>query len=792
LLRRVDLSAVLRELSVGALFLVLSAAMSWPLALGMGTYVSDPGDPWLNAWILDWGQRGTFLQPLSLFQAPIFHPSLYALAFSEHIYGIALLTLPFRLLGAGPVMVHNIALLLGFAGSGYGAYVLARVATGSTPAALVGGVFFAFVPYRFDQLPHVQHIWSIWLPLLAASLIHYARRPGPGRAALFGAVFLMNGLTNIHWFLFGSFAIVLTAIFIAAVQRRMTSKDYWLPLGLAALLASLLLLPFFLPYHAASNLYQMKRGRSESEAYSATFSDWLRATPRNRVYGSLGNAMDAPAERKLFPGLLAILLAATAIARARRDDFEVHHAGGEDHLGPPRRTLVRALDVLIVMSAGFTYWAMAADRIVWRVGEVDLMRAAGASVPAMILTAALLVRLWIRYPDSWGSSLAATIRASRFPLWMWIALLWVAIGVLGSLGMNAFFHTFLFQKIEIFRSVRVPARWAMIAYTGLALLAAAGVATLFRERSARGRFAIAASLSALLLIELRAAPILWYSSPEHPAAVYEWLARQPLRGAVVELPIGSDVWVEGPYLIGQTAHRKRLVNGFSGFEPPQHAKLVGMFTAAPIDPSFAHELESIGCSLLIVHADRLGGQREQTLSWLREGLRKGRLAFIGRFEHHVRGDWVFALPRVEPATLALPLPGIPDHAGRLPLENLELLLSSDDPLYNASTFGRVDTVRDGQQIDGPLEIAGWALSPHGVAAVNVLLEGGRVSIPATLVPRGDVTAAYPWYPQSPTPGFQLAIPERPKGVSSETYLQVEIVDGRGIRTRLDPLFVLWK
>jgi hypothetical protein len=795
LLRRTLTPAVLRELAVGTFFLLLSVVMTWPLVLSLQTYVSDPGDPWLNAWILDWGQRATLTRPSELFHAPIFHPADYTLAFSEHLWGIAVLTLPFRLLGLGPIAIHNIALLIGFASSGYGAWVLARIVTGSAAAALAAGTFYAFLPYRFDQLPHLQHVWSVWLPLLLAAAIHYARRPSYGRAALFGAAFLMNGLTNIHWFVFGSFSIVLTFFGIALAGGHLRSRRFWSPIAVSTLAASILLLPFLLPYRAASDLYKMKRGRGETQVYSATWSDWLRATPRTRLYGQLANAQDAPAERKLFPGLLALLLASAGVLRSRRNDFfGVENAAISGGEGEPRTShpvrLLRLLDCLIVASAAFTYWGVAADRIEWRIGEIDLVRATGASVPAMLLLIFILVRLWIRYPGGSEGSLARTIRSSRLPLWMWIALFWVVLGVLGSLGMNAFFHTFLFQKIEIFRSVRAPARWAMVAYTGLAMLIAAGVTSLLRGRSERQRLLAGGLIVAALLLELRAAPILWYSSPSGSPPVYRWLAEQELRGAVLELPIGPDVWVEGPYLLGQTVHEKPIVNGFSGFQPPVHGRIVEMASSTPLDAALFDELERIGCSLIAVHLDRLGENRAATLGWLASGLRRGRIIFIGRFDHHTSGDWVFALPRVEPRAAAMRLPDVRDGAGRLPRENLEVMLGGGARFYSDTTFGQFDVLSNGQHVEGPLRLTGWALSPHGIAEVRMRLEGGRVVRPAQLVPRGDVAAAYPWY-DVPSPGFDLTLDRRPAGVSRETYIQMEVVDGSGVVTRLDPLLVIW-
>src|SRR5687767_5168347 len=85
------------------LFIGLTLAMTWPLSLNLGRAVSDPGDPYVNIWILDWDWWATFRAPLSLFHANAFHPAKYSLAFSENLYGVAMLLFPQRLFGVDAI-----------------------------------------------------------------------------------------------------------------------------------------------------------------------------------------------------------------------------------------------------------------------------------------------------------------------------------------------------------------------------------------------------------------------------------------------------------------------------------------------------------------------------------------------------------------------------------------------------------------------------------------------------------------------------------------------------------------
>src|SRR6266545_4295496 len=136
---RVKPSSLVRELLIFCGFLLLTIVMTWPCVTHLRDAASDPGDPYLNSWILWWDYHQTFHDPLNLFHANIFYPYRYTLAFSEHDYGIALLCFPLFALGLRPLTVHGIATLFGFAFSGYGAYRLSRTLTGCKGVAWIAG-----------------------------------------------------------------------------------------------------------------------------------------------------------------------------------------------------------------------------------------------------------------------------------------------------------------------------------------------------------------------------------------------------------------------------------------------------------------------------------------------------------------------------------------------------------------------------------------------------------------------------------------------------------------------------
>lgn len=301
-----------REVLIFAAYVLLAVMLTWPLARTLGTSVSDLGDPLLNTWILDWTSHALMHSPLGLFDPPMFVPSLHPLAYSEHLVGIALLTLPFHLAGVPPIALYNIAMLLGFALSGYAAFVLARMFTPLFLPAFAAGIFFAFVSFKFDHLAHLQIVvGSGWIAFILAALLAWWRRPDWTRAALFAGAFVMNGLTNIYFLLFAAAAVGLSLLFLFFAGEKRERKT-WLRMAAALLLSGLILLPFLQPYRVVSKAYQMKRPAEEVLAGSGDWSDWLRATSRSRWYGDLIPPEKHRHEHELFPGLFALTMLAAA------------------------------------------------------------------------------------------------------------------------------------------------------------------------------------------------------------------------------------------------------------------------------------------------------------------------------------------------------------------------------------------------------------------------------------------------------------------------------------------------
>jgi hypothetical protein len=772
-------SALAEQAAIALLFVVLSIVLTWPLAARLETAVSDLGDPLLNAWILNWDQYAAVHHPTQIYQAPIFYPSKYPLAYSENLFGISALLLPFYLLGFSPLVVYNLAMIGGFAFAGWAGAILARETGAGRFSAILAGVLYAFVQFRLDHLAHLQIVWSGWLPLMLAALLRYRRHPTKRVAVLAALTVLMNGLTNVHWLLFGTMALGITLAFLMIVDRRPLLE--WAALIIAYSLALGCLVPVLLPYRTVSNLYQMRRDRNEALGGSADWTDWLVATPMNATYGDLPEPEKSNHERRLFPGLVSLLCTAAAIVVLRRKYGPVQI----DSFDPPR-WLLRTLDTAIVVATIVTYFGAISPNYVFRLFGFTVLDVQGAGVPAVVLVLAILSRLFLALPGAWqrnSRTLGDVVRNSRLPVEFWICALWVVIGVLGSFGVKGFFHDFLYRRVTVFQSIRVPARWAMIAYTGLIGTGAAGLTWLMeRGRSPLKRAVVLVLLCACVFLDIRPR-IRWEQAVPDLAPVYRWLIAENVHAPLLELPVEAGQYA---YQLSATAHHLPLLDGVSGFEPPLHRQIREGSERQTIPASFSRLIGDAGCQLVIVHEDWLHELGVRTHQWIAAALQRGELTFVGRFDHGVGGDWVFAVnanhPIVPPqSTLS---------TGAEPEKALAGFLAGE-ATYNSTAFGYLESPQFYEEMKKPALIRGWALSSQGIGEVDVLLNAGRMRFRAKQVARGDITARYPWYPLATKPGFELTLLQRPKGIPRQTDLQVELIELDGKRTRLPDVFIQW-
>jgi hypothetical protein len=495
-------------------FTALTVVMTYPQVLHLREGVHDDGDPLMLTWVLAWVGHQLPRAPAHLFDANMFYPERRTLAYSETLLLPGTVAAPLHWLGVHPIFVYNLVFLSGFVVSGAGAALLVRSLTHSSGAGLLAGIVFAFLPFRIDHYAHAQLQQTQCLPL-AMWAFHRLLRTGRVRdGVLFGAFSAGQFLSCMY---FGLFLIPYVAVgggTLLIAEAGMLKRRLVAVIA-AVLVAAAAVVPAGVAYLRVRDVVG-ERGRLEVMNGSATWQSYLAAPPANLMYGRLLARFVRP-ERQLFPGFLAVALAAFALL-------------------PPISTL----------------------RLAYVLG--------------------LLIALDI------------------------------------SLGFNGVTFPYFYEYILPFRAVRIPARMGLFTAFSLAVLAGFGVTRLLeRVNSANLRRTAFMALALVLLAEYASQPVIVDVDREVPE-VYADIVRDRDGGptaVIFEFP--TSLFDNPMYLYYSTFHWQHLVNGYSGFFPPSYWRVAEAVTNFPDERSMT-EIRRHGTNYLVIHGERLRGNRYETLT----------------------------------------------------------------------------------------------------------------------------------------------------------------------------------
>ena len=166
-------------------------------------------------------------------------------------------------------------------------------------------------------------------------------------------------------------------------------------------------------------------------------------------------------------------------------------------------------------------------------------------------------------------------------------------------------YEILMHAVPGFAGMRSPSRFVVIPLLTITVLAGLGagriVAVLGALLGTRGRQlgTLAACAAAVAIVVVRA-PALPVPAPLVPVqlngvayAAHAWLAKQPERGPVLDVPVlnagmdGGAMLATGRAMLGSTLHFLPLVNGYTGHPPATSALLLTLAQRLPDPDAFA-------------------------------------------------------------------------------------------------------------------------------------------------------------------------------------------------------------
>jgi hypothetical protein len=320
-------------------FAALTLAYTFPLGFNLaslGYKLNHTGDAQFSVWNVWWVAHALITDPLNVLNANIFFPSERTLVYSEANLVAGALGAPVYWLTRNAFTTHNFVLLVSFVLSGTGTYYLIRHLTGDRRAAFFGAVSFAYCPFVFGHLPHIQLLMTSGIPFSLLAFHRLVDRPSPGRGAALGVALGYQALACGYYAVFLVLVIGLVVCFTAAWNKWWTDRRYWIAIGIAAGVSLVITSPLIWPYLTLQRETGFARALDESRRWSANWVSYITSARYASAWlrGDRSDWTDV-----LFPGFPAVIFGLGALLLLRASD--------------PRRRYILGLYALVT---GFSLW----------------------------------------------------------------------------------------------------------------------------------------------------------------------------------------------------------------------------------------------------------------------------------------------------------------------------------------------------------------------------------------------------------------------------------------------------
>lgn len=586
--------------------LILTCAVFWNVLPSIThAFPDDLIDPLNQAWLIAWYTHILPQDPTHLWDANMLYPTLGTFTFQDTLLGWAPIAMPLLLISGSLPLTYNVLFLLSFVLSLWFTFLCLRTllraagytSTSSAQAAFLGGVIDAFLPYKLSQLGHLNVLSAQWVPLIFLCW-ECAWRRGGGRWWIgLSLCLVLEVLCSLYIAAFCGVALAI--LFLLRLLGRQGWRHVpWFALGTTAALTAVALLPIWLPYSHTFGEMGHNRTMAEAISLAPSLRDLLHSERNSILYGWTDRLFPAGslyAPQYLFPGVIPLALVGWAAWTMLRKS----PAGRRAQKGA-------------VASSG---------------SEGGDAQPSGPSMGSRMSVATLLTN---------ADEQRKRARSVLLPyLILWPCTIILAQGPLLRLAPNAASlaipgpYLLLYRLVPGFQSLRDPGRFTIISGFCLALLAAAGLATLLdrlravqlvqRSSLMQGRSSVRSSLLALLitalvLLEYLGGSVDMQSVPVNAQipAVYRWLAQQPTNEPVLELPIGhydQDCW-EYYYA---TYHWHPVVNGATSFAPAAYTEALPIWATFPSSAAM-RLLHRWAIRYVIVHDEWIGASAARRIA----------------------------------------------------------------------------------------------------------------------------------------------------------------------------------
>ena len=212
--------ALLTPAGIFLLYALLTLIMTWPVVARLNTHLIGTGDDmWVHYWN-DWRIKRIMQQGGEIYYTPLlFHPTGVSLLHHNLAWVNIAIWLPLEPI-TGPVAAYNLVHLLHIPLSGLGMFLLARRLFRSDSIAFLGGLVFAFWPYRITDVNHPNMISTEVFPLFMLFLLrlfHDGRQIRDGVIA--GVLLALIGYMRWQLAILAGFMVCLYVLYTLIWQR---------------------------------------------------------------------------------------------------------------------------------------------------------------------------------------------------------------------------------------------------------------------------------------------------------------------------------------------------------------------------------------------------------------------------------------------------------------------------------------------------------------------------------------------------------------------------------------------
>lgn len=509
-----------------------------PFTLHLRDAVVNVIDPLFYAWNLSHNADVLSGKQKNAFDTNIFYPLTNTIAYSDTLWAQSLLASPIIWATDNAILAQNVLIILSFVLSAGTMFLLLYYITKHKTASLVSSLFFAFSYPRIAQIGHLPFLSSQWIPLVILYVLKFFDE-GKTRSLL--AAYLFYALATASSIYFGIYLLPLLLI-ITLVHSFFwfygnKQKIFWSRVKILVIL----LVPFVVGMLLINLPYL--RLTAEHPEYKRTLFDTynLRALPIDYI--------------RVLPQSL------------------LHTIGFPS--APPEHALYPTL-ILFFMS-------MIGVRKAWGKNKKLVLICVISGLTYFIL--------------SFGVEQTIFGRTFKMP------------------------YYYLFNAIPIFRTVRVPARFGLFVIFNLTILSSFALQQFFNKKQSILKIFTVITIFLIEIWQIQT-PFIRIPLKNTLPTVYSWLAGQPAQIVVAELPIRlfytgipmeaqlmkrytdlnemDNYALETYRLYFSTFHKKRMINGYSGFFPENYNRLAETLENFPSEYSIK-AMQDIGVTHAVVH-----------------------------------------------------------------------------------------------------------------------------------------------------------------------------------------------